>query len=278
MSGAIHPGAVEVHSNKPGKTIRERAWRFTNSVKTKFRSSFSRRRSSSEDSKSPTMSRMLSSSKTATAGNQSPKGPSGSPFKTNVNEVSSSVHSSEASFRGQSLLTSNVDSTSDAAFFPNKIASVSGLDSILDMSDPTRVFADPTGAVVKPDDASDLLESPTTMTSPAQSDTTPKTNQSQIGATLKTDQCQQDLSSRLNVNPDASGNVTNDSNVPIQVPDVRSTSNQGSDDPTKDDGTPVNDRTPLKIGDFSGHAWDAKKRQERCIQWARHVLSASSAN
>ena len=137
-------------------------------------------------------------------GNRSPKGFSGSPFKTKVNEVSSSVHSSGASFNDQSLSTGTEDSPSQSPCLPNKIAGLLGLDLILHMTDPTQDFPDPTGAVVKgPEDTSDPLGGPTTVTSPTRDDTTSKTGQSQSDTTPKTDQSQQDSSLSANINPDA---------------------------------------------------------------------------
>ena len=102
------------------------------------------------------------------------------------------------------------------------------------------------------------------MTSPPKSDMTPKTNQSQRDSTLKTDQSQQDSSLSPNIVPDASGNVTQDSDVPEQVPDAQS--NQDSNNQTKDDGDHDHDRTLIRIGDCSDYSWDAKKRQCYCEQ------------
>ena len=94
MSGAIQSGETEIHSNKPGKTkVLGKLKRYTNQVKTKLLSSFSKRTLSSSDSEdSNEMSRQLSS-KTPAGKDRSPKGlMSGSPFnQPNVHEISS-VH------------------------------------------------------------------------------------------------------------------------------------------------------------------------------------------
>ena len=130
MSGAIQSGETEIHSNKPGKTkVLGKLKRYTNQVKTKLLSSFSKRTLSSSDSEdSNEMSRQLAS-KTPAGKDRSPKGlMSGSPFnKPNVHEISS-VHSSDASFRARSLLSGRYDTHSDASvsqsnFLPNKVES-----------------------------------------------------------------------------------------------------------------------------------------------------------
>ena len=113
------------------------------------------------------------------------------------------------------------------------------------MTDPTQSFHNPTGAIVPPQGTSDSLGGPTTVMSPPKSDTTPKTNQSQRDSTLKTDQSKQDSSLSPNIVPDASGNVTQDSDVPEQVPDAQS--NQDSNNQTKEEGVHEHDCTTLKI-------------------------------
>ena len=126
MSGAIQSGETEMHSNKPGKTKALGTFkRYTNRVKTRLLSSFSRRTLSSSDSEdSNKMSRQLAS-KTPAGKDRSPKGlMSGRPFnQPNVHEISS-VHSSAASFRARSLLSGRCGTRSDASvsqskFLPN---------------------------------------------------------------------------------------------------------------------------------------------------------------
>ena len=128
MSGVIHSGETELHSNKPGKTrLLGKVKRYTSKVKTRLLSSFSRRTLSSSDSEdSNKMSRQLAS-KTQLGKDRSPKGlMSGSPFnKPNVHEISS-VHSSEASFRTWSLISGRFDpptnkSPSQHEFLPNTV-------------------------------------------------------------------------------------------------------------------------------------------------------------
>ena len=161
------------------------------------------------------MSRQLAS-KTPAGKDRSPKGlMSGSPFnQPNVHEISS-VHSSEASFRARSLLSGRIGTPSDASisqskFLPNMVES--GL-SGLNMSDPTREFADESGLVVPPQDTCDLLQGPSPVTSPPKGDKIPKTNESQRDSTSSNDQSQQDSSII-----DTSANVPHDSDVPDKTP------------------------------------------------------------
>ena len=138
--------------------------RYTNQVKTKLLSSFSKRtlsRSDSEDSNE--MSRQLAS-KTPAGKDRSPKGlMSGSPFNQPIVHEISSVHASDASFRARSLLSGRFSSRNDSSvsqtkFLPNKVES--GL-SGLNMSDPTREFVDKSGLIVPPDRKSTRLNSST---------------------------------------------------------------------------------------------------------------------
>ena len=125
MSGVIQPDETETHSNQSFQArLRVKAKRYTNKVATKMRSSFSRRKPSSGDSKELNdMSRQLASSKTLAGKDRNLKGFSEGTFKLNVNEMSSSVHLSDASFRARSLITGALDSLanrthSDHAYFP----------------------------------------------------------------------------------------------------------------------------------------------------------------
>ena len=147
------------------------------------------------------MSRQLASAKTQAGKDRSPKGFSGSPFKLNPNKMSSSVHSSDASFRTRSLLSGRCDPLSDTTCsqqdcLPNAVES--GLLG-LDVTNPTQSFHDRSGSVVPPQNTGDSLGGPATVTSSPKGDTIPKTNQSQRDSSPKTDQSQQDTSSSPNI-------------------------------------------------------------------------------
>ena len=129
----------------------------------------------------------------------------GFPFKSDVNEMSSSVHLSDASFRAKSLISGTLDSLantthSDTACFPNAIEGASGIK----MMDTTRSFEDESGPVMPPQDTGDSLGGPKTVTSSPKSDTVPKTNQSQRDSSPNIDQSQQDSSSSPNTVVDTS--------------------------------------------------------------------------
>ena len=160
---------------------------------TRLRSSLSRQEPLSGNSEdSSEMSSQLASPKTQTARNRSPKGFSGSPFKSNLNKISWSVHSSDASFGGQSLISAKHDSLgntiySEQDYLPNAVEGTSGLY----VTDPTQSFHDRSGLVVPPRNTGDSLGGPATVTSSPKGDTVPKTNQSQRDSSSNIDQSQQ---------------------------------------------------------------------------------------
>ena len=190
MSGVIQPDETETHSNQSFQArLRAKAKRYTNKVTTKPRSLLSRRKPSSSDLReSNDMSRQLASSKTHAGRDRNPKGLSEGTFKLNINKMSLSVHSSDASFRNRSLMSGRNDllgntTHSDHRFFPNAIEGASGIKMI----DTAQSFHDESGLVVPPKGTSDSLEGPKTPTSPSGSDTSPGSNQSRRDSDPKTD-------------------------------------------------------------------------------------------